>query len=312
MFKKISILAALFIALFAFNACDEVITPDPDKPDAIVLLQATSINSTTVGLRVTGSPSETDALFDGYYLKITPGTFPEEKITNKNLHQVTGLVEGTEYTFAVYAKFTNGEKSSDVTIRWSPATRYDVTDIRVYEYDSNRGSGLTLQGDGGIPQTLTIARADEWDICLDTREGIYDIGSPVASAYTDNSGKFKANGKTARDLYVYNVFEDYNDLDDLFDSKAIDGYTPSQKVYPFTSRTAGFIMSVKTFSGAGSGYFAKVLVKAANGKILQGTAPDRYVQLAVSYQKVVGVPYATFGRNHGVASIVKTNDHSTK
>lgn len=309
MFKKNSILAALFIAIFAFNACDPTVTPEPNKPDAIVLLQATSIDNQTVGLRVTGSPSETDALFDGYYLKITPGTFPEEKIpvTSKSLYQVQGLTEGTEYTFTVYAKFTNGEVSPNVSVKWAPATRYS-SDIRVYEFASPRGSGLTLSGDDGVPQTLTIGRASEWDMYLDTREGVYDLGSPKAGNFTDDAGKFKSNGQTARDLYIYNIFEQYNDLNDVFDTKAIDGYTPAQKYIDFTTKTTGFVFSCKTSTG----YFAKVLVKAANGKILQGTAPDRYIQLAISYQKVASVPYAIFGQSSNTVPVEKIRNRTSK
>ncbi|MEI6091166.1 MAG: fibronectin type III domain-containing protein [bacterium] len=312
MFKKISILAALFIAIFAFNACDPTVTPTAETPDAIVLLQATSIDATTVGLRITGSPSETNALFDGYYLKITPGTFPEEKIpvTSKNLYQVQGLTEGTIYTFAVYAKYTNGEVSPDVTVKWSPATRY-TADIRVYETASSRGSGITLQGEGGVPQTLTIGSGEKWDLCLDTKNDKFLIGSPRQSSYTDNDGKFLTNGKIARYMYIYKSYGDVNNLDDLFDTKAISEYANDEQMLDFTTLTTGFIFSLKTTTPGVPGYFAKILVKAENGKILQGTAPDRYVQLAISYQKVADVPYAIFGRSNSSSS-VKSNNHSNK
>lgn len=314
MFKKISILAAMFVALFAFNACDPTVNPEPDKPDAIVLLQATSIDATTVGLRITSSPSETNALFDGYYLKITPGTFPVEKIpvSSKNLYSVTGLSEGTEYTFSVYAKYTSGEVSPDVSVKWSPATRYS-SEIKVYEFTSSLGSGLNLHDYEGTPKTLTIGFASKWDICLDTREGVYVIGSPKASNYTDNDYKFTANGQYARDLDVYKVFEGYDNLNEVFDTKAINEYSnPTQNVYDFTSRTTGFVMAVKTYPVTGSSYYAKVLVESNNGKILQGTAPNRYVQLKVSYQKVASIPYAVFGRSNVASKVVKFNNNSTK
>lgn len=305
MFKKIFTLTALFVTLFGFYACDEIITPDPEKPEPIVSLEANSIDNQTVGLKFEGSPSESNALFDGYYLKITPGTFPEEKIPvgSKNLYKVQGLTEGTEYTFTVYAKYTNGEVSLEKSIKWSPATRYSA-DIRVYEYASTRGSGLNLNDASGEPTTLTIANASKWDICLDTRNDKLVIGSPKASDYTDANFKF-GNGQSARDLDVYNVYTTINDLDDVFDTKAINEYAnPTQKVYDFTNSTTGFVMFVKTYPGTSS-YYAKVLVKANNGKILQGTAPDRYVQLSVSYQKVAGVPYAKF---EYAAPVVRLNN----
>lgn len=313
MFKKISLLAAIFVALFAFNACDPTVNPEPDKPEAIVLLQATSIDATTVGLRITSSPSETNALFDGYYLKITPGTFPVEKIpvSSKNLYSVTGLTEGTEYTFTVYAKYTNGEVSPDVSVKWSPATRYS-SEIKIYEFASSNGSGLNLNDFEGSPKVLTISNASKWDLCLDTREGVFVIGSPKASNYTDLDYKF-SNGQYARDLDVYKVFEGYEHLNDVFDTKAINEYSnPTQSVYDFTSRTTGFVMAVKSYPVAGSSYYAKVLVESNNGKILQGTAPNRYVQLKVSYQKVASIPYAVFGKSNVASPVVKFNNNSTK
>jgi hypothetical protein len=38
--------------------------------------------------------------------------------------------------------------------------------------------------------------------------------------------------------------------------------------------------------------YAKVLVERGSGGFLQGTGNDRYIQMKISYQKTVGVPYA--------------------
>lgn len=309
-YKKIlGLILITALSTFLFVACDETTATEDPVPKPISNLMATSIDSATVALKFDASPSEIEALFKEYVVEISPGTFSPIIIPKgTTVANITGLPEIKEYTFSIKAVFSNGKASVPVSVKWAPAHRYNFS-IRVYEYASSRGSGLVFQDEDGQPRTLTAASNVRWDICLDTRNNTYQIGSPKASDYTNDEGKYNNNDQMARDLDIYKVVENVDNLSDVFDSQGIDkNPNPSQKMIDFTSKTKGFVLFVKSYPpGNPSGNFAKVFVKANNGVILQGTAPDRYVELEVSYQKTPGLPYALTGKNNNPAPVIRKN-----
>lgn len=78
-------------------------------------------------------------------------------------------------------------------------------------------------------------------------------------------------------------------LNQVFDTQINIGTT--EQLINFTAANRGFVFACRTQDGN----FAKVFVKAnTSGVILQGTAPNRYVEVEISYQPVANVPYAYY------------------
>ena len=285
----------LFAAIFAFTACDDTNNPvDPtDKPIAPTSLQATSKNESTVILRWTASTSESNSLFDKYVLTVTGGANPIQPFDiakGTTSAEISGLSEGTIYTFSIATKFTDGTTSStSAQIQWSPATRFvrnqNDQPIQVYESASNFGSGLVIYdpiGDG--PKSATVSNGAQWNLGLDTRNGKLVL----ASARLLDYNFITQPGVTEIASEVINA----NSLDDVFDSQALDAKYFQERSIDLTQQNSSFVLVVR-FRHLGSLQYnyAKVLVKYNNG-FLQGSPDNRYVAFEISYQKQAGVPYA--------------------
>lgn len=278
--------AALAVTAFVVVSCDGTsttpITGGKTVPNAVDSLQATSINSTTVRIRW-AAPSTTG--LSGYRVTVlTGGTqFGQPVLTTGvgTIADISGLTAGTVYTFRVQAR-TSDTVSAVREIMWSPAVRLITMQgaaIRIYETASSFGSGLKFQG--GTALNLTVARGNEWDIGIDTRanDGSFKIGSPAQLSY---------NFTGARNTPLAdNVYSNVDDLNQVFDTQLKIGTPGVFTVTPTTRR--GFVFGARTIEGN----HAKIFVKAnASGVILQGTAPERYIEVEVSYQPVINVPYA--------------------
>jgi hypothetical protein len=187
--------AALLLAV----GCEESTSPEeptPVSPPAPPSnLQALSVDDSTVRLKWSPSPSESNSRFGGYELRVyndANGSFVGKTRLQRSPTDITGLRSGTVYRFELYATWADTTRDTArsrtaAVVRWSPATRYttfaDGSPIRLYETDSRFPSGLDLEGPDGRPRALTVRDGNEWDLCLDTRGGSYDIGSPRLSTY---------------------------------------------------------------------------------------------------------------------------------
>lgn len=299
-----ALLSFVFLAIIAVgcNTNDNPVTPTTTAPVAPTGLQATALNDSTIRLKWTASTSTGESDFGGYLLsyQITSGA-QNVKLSAVTTTDVTGLKAGTQYTFTLKSRRSNDTLSAtSVSVTWSPSYRFaDV--IKLYETASAFGSGLDIyDATAKTPQLLKIANGTLWDICLDTRNESWDIGSPTASSYVDAQGKFTSGAQTgqlARTTVVYKVIDSVSSLDDIFGSQSLDKLgNPKEALAHFgdlpsigQNKTKSFVLVVKTADGN----FAKVLVKATSGgTILQGTAPNRYVEVQVAYQTGAGVPYA--------------------
>lgn len=297
MVKSMLKINALLLALFAVvmvgcNTNEDPVNPGttPNPPTA---LMATSVNATTVGLKWT-APSNPAAT--SYEVTATPtnGGASVVKTFTTTSGSVDGLVANTEYTFTVKSLNGTSKSTTGAVIKWAGAARY-TTNITLYETASGNGSGMTFPNTAG----LRIAQGGQWDLCLDTRDNTsttpptpsFDIGSPTKSSYTDNASKFP-NGDQARVTLLGKTWSGVSSLDDVYESVDLSlAGTLGEALINFNAaNTSGspFAFVVKTASGN----FAKVLVKASNGKLLQGTSPNRYVDLEVSYQSGANLPYA--------------------
>ncbi|TAE20927.1 MAG: fibronectin type III domain-containing protein [Candidatus Kapaibacterium sp.] len=260
-------------------------------PPAVSGLQATSVDDTTVRLRwtaVTGA-TVTAATVTGYRVTVlsSTGSVVATGTPTNSIVDIGGLVAGRVYTFRVQAR-TRDTVSPERTIMWSPATRVRMSGtggaVRLYESNSSFGSGLSFQG--GVATNRQVADARLWDLGLDTRpntagQASFDIGSPNATSYTAF-----ANSGGRRTIVSSNVYTSIDSLNQVFDTQLNVGTT--EQLINFNTANRGFVMAVRTQDGN----FAKVFVKAAGNVILQGTAPNRYVEVEISYQPVANVPYA--------------------
>lgn len=282
-----------------FSATVDYYVGTQPKPQPPTGLMATSIDKNTIRIKWTASPSESEADFKGYVLTVTPapsGGTPNYEIT-KGLTQydIAGLLEGTEYTFSLVAKYNAGGLSTAATVVWSPATRFGASlAIKMYETDSkNFGSGLDLyDATTGGPVTKKLSVAAEKAVAnlgIYTKGGLFfQSGSEIESG----SGNAQATEISA------DYFDGTNSLDNVFDSQALDAGSFSAKSLNIDdeslfSPAGGVVFIVRTKEPGNTAYtYAKVLIKRTGGKFLQGSGDDEYIELEISYQKTAGVPYA--------------------
>lgn len=290
MFLKSLWLTALTAAALFMVACEDTPTePELVAPNAPTAIMATSKNATTISVKWT--PATTGEAATGYVLVVAEdgGANPQEltiSSASTTIVDVPFLTEGRVYQLYVVAVNDTVRSSASPTIKWAPAQRH-TANLRIYETDSDQGSGIELPSTAG----LTIADGQRWDIGLDTRpvdgNASYDIGTPSLTSYT-----FPSPG--AKNTPIGKKWDNVSSLDEVFESVALNddnNGTFEPKLFNFTNVDGsgkGFAFVVRTVDG----HYAKVLVKPSNGKLLQGTAPNRYLDLEVSYQSGAGIPYA--------------------
>ncbi len=294
------------IALFAIiivSCSDDTTGPEedtrtPGKPDSAM---ATTKNDSTILLKWKASIDEDDAAFAGYIIKMTgdDGTTALDTIpANYNPLQVTSLKAGVIYTFEISALFNNGNASASTHISWSPAYRFTesadgVSTIKIYEYASQLGSGIDAYDEEAKgPKTLTVSNGENWTLGLDTRNDKVIIASPSEIDYN-------FNGTPGYTEISEDVFVDVS-LNDTYDSQALNYDTDKLATRAVTLSdytdviNSGLILIIRTKeAGENDFHYAKVLVKKnPQGGWLFGDAPNRYVELEISYQTKANVPYA--------------------
>lgn len=286
--KLLRSLAVSFVAsaLFALVACDPVAPITVTVPNAVDSLKATSANATTVRLKWNASSTTNINGYRVTILNTTSGATIGTTTVSGTTVDISGLTAGVVYLFRVQTR-TADTVSTAREIRWSPATRVTTMQggvIRMYETASGFGSGLAIQG--GTALNLTVARGAEWDLGIHTRTAdVLTIGSPGSLGYT-GIARDTARGQETRT--ADNLYLNVDSLNQVFDTQVQMGGAGSFPV-PLRTITRGFVLAIQTRAGN----FAKIFVKASSaGVILQGTAPNRYIEVEISYQPVANVPYA--------------------
>lgn len=283
--KLLRLLAASVAALtiIVLVACDGTTTPvTVTVPNAVDSLKATSIDAATVRLKWNASSTTN---INGYRVTIlnsASGAAIGTTNVSGTMIDVNGLTAGTVYLFRVQTR-TADTVSTAREIRWSPAVRVTTMQggaVRIYETASGFGSGLRFQG--GIALNLTVARGNEWDLGINTRSSdTLLIGTPDFIGYSAITNPRKT--KSGASLY-----SNVDSLNQVFDTQVQMDAAGGNYAIILRNTTKGFVGAFQTVEGN----FAKVFFKAANGVILQGTAPNRYVEVEISYQPVANVPYA--------------------
>lgn len=284
-----ALLAILVLGFVAFGCNeneDDPINPGTDAPNKVTNLMATSGGSTSVLLKWTAPTTSATAELSSYELTVTPGgstvTIPKTQTT----YTVTGLTEGTTYTFSIKSKGTNNALSGATTVSWAPARRSGV--IRLYGSASTTdGSGVDLDGNAGNPQVLMVNNGGKWDLCFDDKDPLAPgIGSPGQSGYVDNNYQF-TNGDTAKTTRVSTLrWTGITSLDDIFESEMLNAGTDEQLQVINTNQPFAFIAQTE------EGNYAKVMVLADGGQVIHGSGSNKYIEIVVSYQSTPNVPYA--------------------
>ena len=296
------ILASLVLASTVFFvSCEEnsLIDPPSGTPMAPTNVRVSTRSETSIAVRWS-RPSADTVVATGYDIIATPATGSPITVSasaTDSITTVTGLTEGTVYTFTVRTKAGSNMSSASNGVMWAPAKRTTVAG-RMYVSASSQGSGLNLS----TGANLTIANGGQWDLCLDDKDGRILVGSPGVSGYVNNSFQFP-NGQDARIVRLRNMTVRAASLNDIWESSSLgnagDQTTFQEQLFDLSAASldkstgVGFVAAV--FSGANTTTpvnYAKVLVKAVGGSFVQGTGDGRYVEVEVSYQTAQNTPYA--------------------
>lgn len=283
-------------------ATNEWISPLPSPPSNLL---ATSLDSKSVLIKFDISPSETEIYFKDYKVRwneINNTLVKDSMLASKGTNPIVinGLSEGKIYEFSLSSRFSDKSESNSITATWSPASRFTETNneipIRIYESSSPFGAGIQIFSPAdGAPRIRSIAYGKFWDIGIRTTDNKIIFGSATKLGY-----QFQV-GQTPDTTNFYKDYFFANSLNELFDSRAMnDGERDneySEKLFDITniSGTGNLIFYVRKYQTGSTEYnYAKIMIKRANGTgyILQGSAPNRYIELEISYQKTPGLPYA--------------------
>lgn len=302
------ILASLLLASTVFFAsCEEnsLIDPPSGTPMAPTNIMVSTRSANSIAVKWSRPAADTVTV-TGFDVIATPsGGTPITATSNLGTDTmliVSGLTEGTVYTFTVRAKAGSNMSPASSGVMWAPAKR-TTSSGKIYVSASSLGSGLNLASGAN----LTIANGGQWDICLDDKDGNILVGSPGVSGYVNSSFQFP-NGQDAKIVRIGTKVYTANSLNEIWENTSFGTaqgdnnpqyaenlINLSSSQYSPANGGVGFIAAV--FTGPNNTTpvnFAKVLIKTNTAKtsFVQGSGNDRYVEVEVSYQSSQNTPYA--------------------
>ena len=264
----ISLIAVLSIVLALFSGCkkdDNVVLPS-DEFAAPSAPKALSDNG-SVRLSWTASSSATSSEFSHYRISTWNATQTTLIKTDSTANAtatsftVSGLTNGTKYTFLIQSVKTGGALSQGVSIVWGPAVRY--TGAKIYEFNSSNPSGLSFSD--GSQKAFTSANKGTIDLWIDGRTGTPTLKSPdnqtISTGWRTTGLAQSVVGGTA----------------------TLNTYAAYPLASAITSNELTINPSNVYFAKTSDGHFARFTVSA-----VQGTAPDRYITVDVSYNEGIG------------------------
>ncbi|MEO5928716.1 MAG: fibronectin type III domain-containing protein [Candidatus Kapaibacterium sp.] len=271
------------------------VTPNGTAPSVVTKLGANSVSPTSVALQWTGSSTDTGTIsYRIAWVGDASATDSGSTTTSATTYTATGLGSGKVYTFSVYA-VRSGVSSSATTVRWAGAQRYSGTsNFRVYETASPNASGFTIDASvGGTPGSVSVKSGVAGSVQLalyTTGTGSnFIIGTGYSIVEYQNSDKFDQKTYISDSVYAA------SSMDAWYSSSSIDTHIPTDgNIRAFTrpdNSTLGEGFYVRT-GVSGSYHYARVFIQNVGGALLQGTAPNRYIDLVVSYQNTPNVAYA--------------------
>ncbi len=300
------ILASLVLASTVFFvSCEEnsLIDPPSGTPMAPTNVLVSTRSETSIAVKWS-RPSADTVTATGFDVIATPASGSPITVSasgTDSIATVTGLTEGTVYTFTVRAKAGSNMSAASSGVMWAPAKRTTVAG-RMYVSASSQGSGLNL----ATGANLTIANGGQWDLCLDDKDGNILVGSPGVSGYVTQTGApLFPNGQEAKIVRLKGATYRATSLNDIWESSSLGDGTAlgdganqfKERLYDLGTINAaqgglGFVAAVFTGNTTSPINYAKVLIKSIGGSFVQGTGSGRYVEVEVSYQSAQNTPYA--------------------
>ncbi|MDB5035756.1 MAG: finc [Chlorobi bacterium] len=276
-------------------------------------LRASSISDTAIRLAWTPG-ADTGAISYTLIWRSAGVTDSMTAVTTDSSMTVGNLQSGKLYTFQVAASRGVG-RSAAISVRWATATRYvnepsGTTSLRMYEESSPYGSGLTIDSSLGGPRRVKAKNPGDpasVQLALWVPAGTpttFDIGPAFGLPGYLGEGDFDST------VYISKMSYMAAGIDTWYSSTPLDQQiAPSGNVSAFTmpvNASQGMGFYVRT-GVEGSYHYARVFIASAGGALLQGTYPNRYLDIVISYQPTPNLPYAgTFGVSFGGGPVART------
>jgi|GEM_PF-837120 len=266
--------------------------PVPPSRAAIV-----SLNQNSVRIRWEAA-NDTGTITYAVKYRSEGGILDSGTISDINGTNVTisALLSGRAYAFSVYSVRSEVFSATSATVSGAPANRYS-TGIRMYEKSSSQGSGLIVDPSKGGPENIniTVPSTDvQLAMFVDDVNKKMLIGPLYGLEEYRNVDGFDRNVYISDSIYLIPGLNEWYDNQPISD-RISEGGNLSHFPLPFqmSPQSQNMLMFYLRTGVADNYHYARVLLKKdASGKILQGTAPNRYVELEISYQTAPNVPYA--------------------
>ena len=257
-----------------------------DSLSPLMNLAAFSADSTTVGLTwALADGFETSTMLD-QFIKITSGAALIDSISlpfTARAVSVPNLTEGVTYTFTASIRITaDSIHSSALPISWSPAKRLSLTPsgqpLRLYESNSSLARGIRFFSDS-LNSTMIIPLGSAEHSLID----VY-----FNSSLKLESGSLAPPGGRTTQFSTQTMAA--NSLNTGQQSPpATATYTSTGVVIDGEPAASGVIAFARTQDN----HYARILILRGPGNIfVQGNAPNRYIEVQISYQSTPFVLYA--------------------
>jgi hypothetical protein len=217
---------------------------------------------------------------------------------------VQGLQLG-RYRFYVYAK-SEAAMSKPAVTEWAIAKYFTQepggVPLRMYEFASSNGAGLVLDPVDGGPKNISLAQnipnpGDASLAIFVNASGDFLIGPAYALTQYANADNFDSTVYISDSAWPVDSLAAFY-LDNSLDNYINNGGANAGNISAFQlpqkrSDTKGIGFVVRHTDANGNFHYARVVVRPdGNGNLLRGSAPDRHVQVEISYQQAPNLPYA--------------------
>ncbi len=297
------ILALMALIAIGCNENPSDPDPEPEAPEAPTNLMAATTGLRAVNLSWTASTTA-DVTYTVSWEDANSNGGTAENVTGTT-YAATLDNPATVYTFSVIAVDADGNTSTAAELDWAGAAQYvndaavSTMTIRMYEGASASGSGLVL--DPATPKfgpknvsVLTYTPLGDVQLAFYINEdNTFNIGPAYSMTEFQNAANFDQN------VFISDEIVAVPSLEGWYMGESLDNFISSDgnlKVFENIagSRTdgngLGFVVRTGT---AGNYHYARIFVVAGGqGNIVRGQAPDRFVQLLISYQTTPNLPYA--------------------
>jgi len=313
------ILSGLAVAAMGIAAvgCNEnPLTPPGgtgNAPTPASGVQAVSLSASSVGLKWLASTDSGAITYRVSWIASDGTDSNSASGIASTSYTANSLSASKAYTFYVYA-VRSSVASTAATINWAGAQRYgSTTTIRMYETDASAGSGLILDPSKGGPANISVKANPASNVQL----AIYTNGPDpntfsVGPAYAFT--EYRQADAFDQTVYISDSTYPAQSLNEWYGVNSIETKISSN------GNVRAFELPVSQTGGAGQGFYvrtgtsgnyhyARIFIKNNGGKLLQGSAPSRYVEMEISYQQTANVPYAKPSMRYTPGNRASTTGH---